>query len=201
MQCFEWRYRSRVVLGKLFYSLNTPKWGTWKLWPKNLWDKASWSSSPRRDMSLPTLRTLWKDAGVQDSDHLTAVAQQAQVAALSFGFALWCCGGNRVVVWGNPRYADCSSVQDQNLQQIQANKWLICSDPGRWIGGCLGRSKLRWRLLVSSRPAQKCAENSGHSMGRILRHLGRWICGCLGRWKLWWWLLGSSKSAQKCGSN
>jgi hypothetical protein len=61
-----------------------------------------------------------EDAGVQDSDHLTAVAQQAQVAALSFGFALWCCGGNRVVVWGNPRYADCSSVQDQNLQQIQA---------------------------------------------------------------------------------
>ena len=53
-------------------------------------------------------------AGVQDGENLTAVAQQVQVAASDAAFALWCCGGNRVVTWGDPyRGGDCSAVRDQ----------------------------------------------------------------------------------------
>eukprot|EP00435_Cladocopium_sp_Y103_P014490 s1439_g3.t1 len=62
-------------------------------------------------------------AGVQEGDRLTAVAQRASLSATFEAFALWCCGGNRVVTWGHPdRGGDCSSVQDQltNVQQIQA---------------------------------------------------------------------------------
>ena len=39
-------------------------------------------------------------AGVQDREHLTAVAQRVQVAASSRAFAL-CCGSNHVLTWGN----------------------------------------------------------------------------------------------------
>ena len=62
-------------------------------------------------------------AGLQDGEHITAVAQRASLSATTEAFALWCCGGNSVVTWGNPhRGGDCSPVQDQlkNVQQIQA---------------------------------------------------------------------------------
>ena len=62
-------------------------------------------------------------AGVQDGEHITAVAQRANLAATTEAFALWCCGGSRVVTWGNPhRGGHCSAVQDQlkKVQQIQA---------------------------------------------------------------------------------
>jgi len=62
-------------------------------------------------------------AGVHDGQRLTAVAQQAKVAASRRAFALWCCGGDQIVTWGNPCYGgDSSAVQDQlrNVQQIQA---------------------------------------------------------------------------------
>eukprot|EP00435_Cladocopium_sp_Y103_P041643 s1343_g11.t1 len=62
-------------------------------------------------------------AGVQDGDHLTAVAQQVEVAACRGAFALWCHGGNGVVTWGDPCYGgDGSAVRDQlrNVQQIKA---------------------------------------------------------------------------------
>ena len=62
-------------------------------------------------------------AGIQEGAHLTVVAQQPKVAATSAAFAMWCCGGDRTVTWGNSRHgADSSAVQDQlkNVQQVQA---------------------------------------------------------------------------------
>ena len=67
------------------------------------------------------------DAQLKDKDCLTAVALQANVAAtrklgLRGAFALWCCGGRKIVTWGHPGYGgDSSAVQDQlrNVQQVQ----------------------------------------------------------------------------------
>eukprot|EP00438_Fugacium_kawagutii_P017713 Skav207316 [mRNA] locus=scaffold2296:381119:382130:- [translate_table: standard] len=61
-------------------------------------------------------------SGIQDGDHFTAVVQQPRVAATGQAFALWCCGGDRIVTWGTPdRGGDSSAVQDQlrNVQQVQ----------------------------------------------------------------------------------
>ena len=53
-------------------------------------------------------------AELQDGQHLTAVAQEAKIATTGSAFAVWCCGGNKVLSWGNPDYGgDCSAVQDQ----------------------------------------------------------------------------------------
>eukprot|EP00435_Cladocopium_sp_Y103_P028096 s2213_g7.t1 len=68
------------------------------------------------------------DAQLEDKDCLTAVAQQATLAAtkqIRFGcgaFALWCCGGSRIVTWGLPHCGgDSAAVQGQlkNVQQVQ----------------------------------------------------------------------------------
>jgi hypothetical protein len=62
-------------------------------------------------------------AGLQEGDHLTAIVQQAKMAATDEAFAMWCCGGDRIVTWGRPdRGGDSSAVQDQlrNVQQVQA---------------------------------------------------------------------------------
>ena len=62
-------------------------------------------------------------AGLQDGEHLTAIAGQAKLAGNGGAFVLWCLGGHGVVAWGS---ADCggdsSEIQDQlmNVQQIQA---------------------------------------------------------------------------------
>ena len=64
-------------------------------------------------------------AGVHDGEHLTAVAQQLQIASAESAFVLWCCGGSKIITWGNPgNGGDCSAVQDQllNVQQIQATE-------------------------------------------------------------------------------
>ena len=69
-------------------------------------------------------------AGVQDGEHITAVAQRASLSATTQAFALWCSGSNRVVTWGSPRAGgDCSAVQDQlkNAQQIQATDWAFAA--------------------------------------------------------------------------
>ena len=69
------------------------------------------------------------DAQVEDKDCLTAVALQATVATTkidvsgSQAFALWCCGGSRILTWGHPRNGgDSSAVQDQlrNVQQVHS---------------------------------------------------------------------------------
>ena len=66
-------------------------------------------------------------AGIQDEDQLTVVVGQAQLAATSNAFALWDCGSNRVITWGNALSGgDSSAVQDQlrSVQQIQATEKL-----------------------------------------------------------------------------
>ena len=62
-------------------------------------------------------------AGLQDGDQLTAIVGEAKLAATRYAFALWCCGGDRVLTWGNPGSGgDSSAVQDQlkSVRQIQA---------------------------------------------------------------------------------
>ena len=62
-------------------------------------------------------------AGIQEGAHLTVVAQQPKVAATAGAFAIWCCGGDRIVTWGSPEFGfHSSAVQDhlKNVQQIQA---------------------------------------------------------------------------------
>ena len=64
-------------------------------------------------------------AGIQDGDHITAIAQQkAQLAATAGAFALWRCRGDTVVTWGDSSCGgDSSEVQDQlrSVQQVQAS--------------------------------------------------------------------------------
>ena len=62
-------------------------------------------------------------AGIRDGDQLTAIAQQAKLAATGRAFALWRIGRDSVVAWGDPEYGgDSSMVRDQlrNVQQIVA---------------------------------------------------------------------------------
>ena len=62
-------------------------------------------------------------AGIEDGDHLTAIAIEAKVAATERAFALFCPGGDRLVTWGAPNLGgDSSQVQDQlkGVQQVQA---------------------------------------------------------------------------------
>ena len=72
---------------------------------------------------LTNLEDSLQAAEVREGDHLTAAAQQVNISASTQAFALWCCGGSKILTWGNPEYgADCSLVQDQlkNVLQIQA---------------------------------------------------------------------------------
>ena len=62
-------------------------------------------------------------AGLEDGDHLTAIAVEARLAATDRVFALFCCGGDRVVTWGHPDFGgDSSRAQGQlkGVQQVQA---------------------------------------------------------------------------------
>eukprot|EP00435_Cladocopium_sp_Y103_P052829 s671_g16.t1 len=62
-------------------------------------------------------------SGLEDGDHLTAIAVEAKLAATDAAFALFCSGGDRVVAWGDPSSGgDSSHVQDQlkGVQQVQA---------------------------------------------------------------------------------
>ena len=61
--------------------------------------------------------------GLEDGDHLTAIAVEAKLAATGEAFALFCPGGDRVVTWGTPDSGGGSSeVQDRlkGVQQAQA---------------------------------------------------------------------------------
>eukprot|EP00435_Cladocopium_sp_Y103_P046597 s360_g13.t1 len=61
-------------------------------------------------------------AGIQDGEHLTAVAQQAKVSRSGKAFAVWCYKGDGIVTWGDPSDgADSSAVRDQlkHVEQIQ----------------------------------------------------------------------------------
>ena len=63
-------------------------------------------------------------AGIQDGDHLSVVAQPAKVQGAQHAFAMWCCGGDVVVTWGDPTYGgDSSSIQNElrNVLEVTAN--------------------------------------------------------------------------------
>ena len=63
-------------------------------------------------------------AGLEDGDHLTAIAVEARLAATDRAFALFCPGGDRVVTWGPSGLGgDSSHVQDQlkGVQKVQAS--------------------------------------------------------------------------------
>eukprot|EP00435_Cladocopium_sp_Y103_P072163 s196_g39.t1 len=62
-------------------------------------------------------------AGLQDGDQLTVLVLQRYLAATREAFALWCCGGDRIVTWGHPDCgSDNSAVQHQlrSVEQVQA---------------------------------------------------------------------------------
>ena len=64
-------------------------------------------------------------AGLEDGDHLTAIAVEAKLAATDAAFALFCSGGDRVVTWGKQDYGgDNSQVKNQlkSVQQLQATE-------------------------------------------------------------------------------
>eukprot|EP00435_Cladocopium_sp_Y103_P029805 s1570_g7.t1 len=64
-------------------------------------------------------------AGIQEGEHLTAVVQQAKVASTAGAFAVWCCGGDRIVTWGHPQHGgDSSAIQGQlrRVEQVQATR-------------------------------------------------------------------------------
>ena len=74
-----------------------------------------------RSMVDPTVSL--QDAGLEDGDHLTAIAVEAKLAATEEAFALFCPGGDCVVTCGDPDYGgDSSEVQDRlkDVQQVQA---------------------------------------------------------------------------------
>ena len=64
-------------------------------------------------------------AGLQEGDHLTAIATPVKVAATrGAAIALWCCGGNQVVTWGDRTSGgDSSGVKDQ-LRGVQCSAGL-----------------------------------------------------------------------------
>ena len=58
-------------------------------------------------------------AGVSDGDHLTAVVQQAKLAATAGAFALWSDGGDQIVTWGHDKFScNCSAIQDLGSVQL-----------------------------------------------------------------------------------
>ena len=65
--------------------------------------------------------TYLQHSGLEDGDSITAVAQQPQIAATRFAFAVWCVGDDGIATWGN-QFGDSSGVQNQlrNVQQICA---------------------------------------------------------------------------------
>ena len=63
--------------------------------------------------------------GLQDGDTLTAIVQQVRLVSASATFAIFCCGGDQVVTWGDPiSGGNSSEVQGQlrNVLQIQATR-------------------------------------------------------------------------------
>ena len=69
-------------------------------------------------------------AGLKEGDHLTAIAIPVKVAASPEAIALWCCGGNRVLTWGNQNFGgDSSRVKEQlmGVQQVHATYYAFAA--------------------------------------------------------------------------
>lgn len=61
---------------------------------------------------------------LEDGCQVAAISLQAKVSATRLAFAFWCCGGDRIITWGNPVMGgDSSAVQDRlrSVQQVQGN--------------------------------------------------------------------------------
>ena len=59
-------------------------------------------------------------AAVQEGEHLTAVAQRTILAASSVAFALWRCGDDQILAWGDFESGGCGKLQLGNVQQVQS---------------------------------------------------------------------------------
>ena len=71
---------------------------------------------------LDPLQSL-EDAGIQDQDHIIAIAQQAKLVATHGAFTLWYRGCHGIVSWGeSSKGGDSSQVQNQlkNVEEIHA---------------------------------------------------------------------------------
>eukprot|EP00435_Cladocopium_sp_Y103_P051588 s124_g16.t1 len=84
-----------------------------------------------KNRALTNPKDSLQAAEIQEGEHLTAVVQQAKVASTGGAFAVWCCGGDRIVTWGNPMQGANSSVikgQLSSIEQVQAtNPSMSCS--------------------------------------------------------------------------
>ena len=102
-------------------------------------------------------------AGIQEGEHLTALAQRAKIASTGGAFAVWCCGGDKIVTWGSPgQGGDCSAVQEQfrNVQEIQATGSAFAAILSDGSVVTWGDPMHGGRQLCSSRSAQECAADS-----------------------------------------
>ena len=90
------------------------------------------------DLTLSvTLQAVVLEAG----DHLTAVVQQAKMAATSAAFAMRCYGGDTIITWGDREHGGdiTSAVQDQLWNVAgSGHRSRICCHLGRWICRYLG---------------------------------------------------------------
>ena len=123
-------------------------------------------------------------------DQLRGV-QQIQATQRAFAAVL---ADGSVITWGCAGSGgDSLAVREQlrGVQQIQG----ICCDSGRWIRRFLGWCKGWWWQFGSSRSAQGCAADSGHT-ACICCDSGRWIRRYLGCCRVRWWQFGSSKCTQ-----
>lgn len=72
---------------------------------------------------LSDLEESVEAAELEEGDHLTAIAQQARLAATGSAFALWIYGGDKILTWGSAYNGGRStSIQKKlkNVQQVQA---------------------------------------------------------------------------------
>ena len=71
-----------------------------------------------------------QNVGLQDGDTINAFAQEPELAETGGAFALWCCGGDRIVTWGNAKFGgDSSAVQDRfrSVQQLEATSFAFAA--------------------------------------------------------------------------
>jgi predicted short-subunit dehydrogenase-like oxidoreductase (DUF2520 family) len=135
---------------------------------------------------LTNLEDSLQAAEVQEGDHLTAAAQQVNISASTQAFALWCCGGSKILTWGNPEYgADCSLVQDQlkNVLQIQATSGAfaaILADGSAVASG--NPDDPDWDIKGDCSAVQDELRHVTQIQATVsaIAEVGRWIRGCLG---------------------
>lgn len=71
---------------------------------------------------MTNLLTPLEASDIQEDEHFTAVAQQAQIAATHSAFAVWCVGGDRIVTWGHPDVGGNSSAIQNRLRDVREVK-------------------------------------------------------------------------------